>query len=320
MALDLYNNPFNNFVQKTYQPQTPQNRLQNAYDQAMQKKTPEWARTVSDMMPSLAEIGAYFGTKGAFNQGRIADSLEREKQRRTAYNQMMRENEDKQVNDYVQMAKEQLGMDMAQDDRERARLNQQIERDEARDRRIEEQRRYEEAKEERERQQAIQNKWKEIDDINKREALEQAKIQQDIQNKRIAENDLLDRAYKQAQIDALNRENNPEYIKQQQEQAIKQEQDKQRQEQLKTYVTTAKELFNKGLLSNEDLVAIEKNPELAEILVPAKKRVPVLNIPTFFDSSRRLKIDKNAKQDFQILKDANGNMAKVYKDGRIEEL
>ena len=101
---------------------------------------------------------------------------------------------------------------------------------------------------------------------------------------------------------------------------IKQEQDKQRQEQLKTYVTTAKELFNKGLLSNEDLVAIEKNPELAEILVPAKKRVPVLNIPTFFDSSRRLKIDKNAKQDFQILKDANGNMAKVYKDGRIEEL
>ena len=320
MALNLYNNPFNNFVQRTYQPQTPQNRLQNAYEKAMSNRTPEWARTVSDMMPSLAEIGAYFGTKGAFNQGTIANSLEREKQRRTAYNQMMRENEDKQVNDYVQLAKEQLGMDMAQDDRERARLNQQIERDEARDRRIEEQRRYEEAKEERERQQAIQNKWKEIDDINKREALEQAKIQQDIQNKRIAENDLLDRAYKQAQIDALNRENNPEYIKQQQEQAIKQEQDKQRQEQLKTYVTTAKELFNKGLLSNEDLVAIEKNPELAEILVPAKKRVPVLNIPTFFDSSRRLKIDKNAKQDFQILKDANGNMAKVYKDGRIEEL
>ena len=286
----------------------------------MSNRTPEWARTVSDMMPSLAEIGAYFGTKGAFNQGTIANSLEREKQRRTAYNQMMRENEDKQVNDYVQLAKEQLGMDMAQDDRERARLNQQIERDEARDRRIEEQRRYEEAKEERERQQAIQNKWKEIDDINKREALEQAKIQQDIQNKRIAENDLLDRAYKQAQIDALNRENNPEYIKQQQEQAIKQEQDKQRQEQLKTYVTTAKELFNKGLLSNEDLVAIEKNPEIAEILVTAKKRVTVLNIPTFFDSSRRLKIDKNAKQDFQILKDANGNMAKVYKDGRIEEL
>ena len=320
MALNLYNNPFNNFVQRTYQPQTPQNRLQNAYEKAMSNRTPEWARTVSDMMPSLAEIGAYFGTKGAFNQGRIADSLEREKQRRTAYNQMMRENEDKQVNDYVQMAKEQLGMDMALDDRERAKENAQIQRDMELNRIKEEQRRYEEAKEERQRQQDINNKWKEIDDINKREALEQAKIQQDIENKRNAENDLLNRAYKQAQIDTLNRENNPEYIKQQQEQAIKQEQDKQRQEQLKTYVATAKELFNKGLLSNEDLVAIEKNPELAESLVPAKKRVPLLNIPTFFDSSRRLKIDKNAKQDFQILKDANGNMAKVYKDGRIEEL
>ena len=110
---------------------------------------------------------------------------------------------------------------MALDDRERARLNQQIERDEARDRRIEEQRRYEEAKEERQRQQDINNKWKEIDDINKREALEQAKIQQEYQNNRIAENDLLDRAYKQAQIDKLNRENNPEYILQQQEQEKK---------------------------------------------------------------------------------------------------
>lgn len=133
MALNLYNNPFNNFVQRTYQPQTPQNRLQNAYEKAMSNRTPEWARTVSDMMPSLAEIGAYFGTKGAFNQGRIADSLEREKQRRTAYNQMMRENEDKQVNDYVQMAKEQLGMDMAQDDREFQRNQAQLNRDTQRD-------------------------------------------------------------------------------------------------------------------------------------------------------------------------------------------
>lgn len=128
--LDLYNNPFNNYVQRTYTPQTPQNRLQTAYNQAMQKKTPEWARTVSDIMPSLAEIGAYFGTKGAFNRGTIANSLEREKDRRTAYNQMMRENEDKMANDYVQMAKEQLGMDLAQDDREFRRNEAQLNRDE----------------------------------------------------------------------------------------------------------------------------------------------------------------------------------------------
>lgn len=130
MAIDLYNNPFNNYVQRNYVQQTPQNRLQTAYNQAMQKKTPEWARTVSDIMPSLAEIGAYFGTKGAFNRGTIANSLEREKDRRTAYNQMMRENEDKMANDYVQMAKEQLGMDLAQDDREFQRNQAQLNRDE----------------------------------------------------------------------------------------------------------------------------------------------------------------------------------------------
>ena len=128
--LDLYNNPFNNYVQRNYVQQTPQNRLQTAYNQAMQKKTPEWARTVSDIMPSLAEIGAYFGTKGAFNRGTIANSLEREKDRRTAYNQMMRENEERQANDYVQMAKEQLGIDLAQDDREYNRNMAQLGRDE----------------------------------------------------------------------------------------------------------------------------------------------------------------------------------------------
>lgn len=136
------NSPFDNFVRSNYVPQTPQNRLQMAYQQAMAKRTPEWARTVSDMMPSIAEIVAYGTTKGAFNQGTIANSLEREKQRRTAYNQMMRENEDKQVNDYVQLAKEQLGMDMAQDDRERAKEEAQIQRDIERENRIEAQNRW----------------------------------------------------------------------------------------------------------------------------------------------------------------------------------
>lgn len=135
--LNLYDSPLNNFVQRTYQPQTMQNRLQNAYDQAMNKKTPSWAYTISDMMPSLAEIVAYSTTKNAFNRGTIADSLEREKQRRTAYNQMMRENEDRQANDYVQMAKDQLGIDMALDDRERAKENAQIQRDIDRENRIE---------------------------------------------------------------------------------------------------------------------------------------------------------------------------------------
>lgn len=95
----------------------PQNRLQIAYNQAMQNKSPNWTYTVADMMPSIAEIVAAGTTKNSFNQGRIADSLEREKQRRIAYDQMMRENENKLANDYVQMAKEQLAMDIADEDK-----------------------------------------------------------------------------------------------------------------------------------------------------------------------------------------------------------
>lgn len=117
MAVDLYNNPFDNLAQRNYVPQTSQNRLQIAYNQAMQNKSPNWTYTVADMMPSIAEIVAAGTTKNSFNQGRIADSLEREKERRIAYDQMMRENENKLANDYVQMAKEQLAMDIADEDR-----------------------------------------------------------------------------------------------------------------------------------------------------------------------------------------------------------
>lgn len=117
MALDLYNSPFNNFVQRTYQPQTLQNRLQMAYSQAMKNKPAQWGYMISDMMPSIAEMVAYGTTKGSFNQGRIADALEREKGRRIAYNQMLRENDERQANDYVQMAKEQLGMAQADEDK-----------------------------------------------------------------------------------------------------------------------------------------------------------------------------------------------------------
>ncbi len=157
------NSPFDNFVRSNYVPQTPQNRLQMAYQQAMAKRTPEWARTISDMMPSIAEMVAYGTTKGAFNQGTIANSLEREKQRRTAYNQMMRENEDKQVNDYVQMAKEQLGIDMAQDDREYGRNLNEL-------RRAEELERQKRAYQQYEEQQRIAEEQRKFDnDIKQRE-------------------------------------------------------------------------------------------------------------------------------------------------------
>lgn len=258
------NNPFDNFIQRTYQPQTPQNRLQMAYEQAMAKRTPEWARTVSDMMPSIAEMVAYGTTKGAFNQGRIVDALEREKQRRTAYNQMMRENEDKQVNDYVQMAKEQLGMDMALDEKEYKKAIDQLNRDERLEAQKKADERYVAEQEEKKRQQEIINKWREIDDINKREALEQAKIQQDIQNKRIAENDLLDRAYKQAQIDKINYETSPEY----RNQILKQEEDKAKAEEDKAIKQEIKSLNDKGSIDSATYIAINNDTSLRKYLKP----------------------------------------------------
>ncbi len=275
---NLYNSPFDNFTQRTYVPQTPQNRLQVAYQQAMAKRTPEWARTISDMMPSIAEMVAYGTTKGAFNQGRIADSLEREKQRRIAYNQMMRENEDKQVNDYVQLAKEQLGIDMAEDDKEYGRNLDQIKRDEE----LEKQKR---AYEQYEEQQRI--------------AEEQRKFDNDIKEREM-----------KLKESALSSEN----LQKQAEAKAKEEQDKERQKQLEGYVKTAEDMFKNGLIDNETLWAIKKNPELAEKLTPKKTWLG------FSSSPKKMELDLKEDSDYQIFKDENGNLAKVYKNGRIEEL
>ena len=190
------NSPFDNFVRSNYVSQTPQNRLQMAYQQAMAKRTPEWARTVSDMMPSIAEIVAYGTTKGAFNQGTIANSLEREKQRRTAYNQMMRENEDKQVNDYVQMAKEQLGIDMAQDDREYGRNLNELKRAEELERQKRAYQQYEEQQRIAEEQRKFDNDIKEreialkesIANAKPTEMTEEEKLQNEIKKLEAIEN------------------------------------------------------------------------------------------------------------------------------------
>ena len=303
--LDLYNNPFNNYVQRNYVQQTPQNRLQTAYNQAMQKKTPEWARTVSDIMPSLAEIGAYFGTKGAFNRGTIANSLEREKDRRTAYNQMMRENEDKMANDYVQMAKEQLGMDLAQDDREFQRNQAQLNRDE----RLEAQKRaYEQWLDEQE----MRRKNQEIDNETKIIAnnLAQDKFNFDKERQSAIElQQQKENAFKDRQLKLQEEQANQQALTKAIEESAK-----AKQKQLDGYVSTAENMFNKGLISNETLWAIKQNPELAETLVPKSTWLG------FAKSSKKMELGDKTNNDYEIMQDANGNRAKVYKNGRIEEL
>lgn len=101
--------------QQTQQSYVPQQRanLQTAYNQALGQRTPNWAIHLSNAMPSIAEIIAAGTTKGAFNQGRIADSLERQKNRQIAYTQALQNMEDNRVKDYVQMAKDQLNLDIA---------------------------------------------------------------------------------------------------------------------------------------------------------------------------------------------------------------
>ena len=300
-------------VVRTPQQVAYDNMLNREYEINQQNKTNNF---VSGLMSGIGGLGKVIANSVVSNPYQKAGAMEgigeqetRLDSLRQAYDQARQQ----QNKDFVAQAREQLGLAREDEDKN---WNRDFAQEKMDWDKFVNNRNFENIV----RQQDINNKWREIEDTNKREAIEQAKIQAEQDAKRQDANDILDRAYKQAQIDKLNRENSPEYIKQQQEQALKQEQDKQRQKQLETYVGTAKDLFNKGLLSNEDMIAIEKNPELAESLIPAKARIPLAKIPLFWDSSRRLKIDKKAKQDFQILKDANGNMAKVYKDGRIEEL
>lgn len=96
---------------------TPKKSLVDIHNEAMAKNTPAWAMALSNAMPSIGEIVANATIKNGFQQRPVAESLERQKQRQQAYNQWLQENEQNQAKDFVQIAKEQLGMDIADDDR-----------------------------------------------------------------------------------------------------------------------------------------------------------------------------------------------------------
>ena len=110
-----------------YQQENPQKTtLQEIYNQAMSKTTPSWVTALSNAIPSIAQIGALGATKGAFNQGYVADSLERQKQRQQAYNQLLQQQEQNKVKDFVQMAEKQMGIDRADEDRNYTREQTRI--------------------------------------------------------------------------------------------------------------------------------------------------------------------------------------------------
>ena len=110
-----------------YQQENPRKTtLQEIYNQAMSKTTPSWVTALSNAIPSIAQIGALGATKGAFNQGYVADSLERQKQRQQAYNQLLQQQEQNKVKDFVQMAEKQMGIDRADEDRNYTREQARI--------------------------------------------------------------------------------------------------------------------------------------------------------------------------------------------------
>lgn len=256
---------------------------------------------VGGLMSGIGGLGKIIASavvKNPFQQAGAMEGLTQQEGRIDQLRQAYENARQTKNRDYIQQAKEQLGMAQADEDKA---YNRELTANQIA---------YKKAQDE------IANKLNQDKlDFMKEQADEERK-QREITNQRNAENDALSRAYTQAQIDKMKLESNPDYIKQQQEQAQREAEDKQRQAQFKTYVDTAKDLFSKGYLSNEDLIAIEKNPELAEALIPKKRSWLGISIP-YTKNPKKMKIDRDS---FTIMKDTNGNMAKVYKDGRIEEL
>ena len=267
--------------------------IQNAYDNLLNAQSnaqntakEEWGSAIGNSVNGLAKIIASSVIGNPIEKAASTRNLDNFDARQDALVRQWAMEQAKKRNDFVNQAREQLGM--AKADEEQAYNRQQ----DAYKKMIDERNFNNIVK-----QQEIANKWKELDDINRREAAEQAKIQQDIQNKRIAENDLLDRAYKQAQIDKLNRENSPEYILQQQEQAQKEAEDKAKAEELKKNQERTFTLLNNNSVSPETAMVINNNPELYKYLkddTSWKTGIPIIG------NKRKLDIDYEA-----ILKDQN---------------
>ena len=294
LLAELYNNQQNITQNPAGTIRTPRqiayDNWLNAQQQAQNTTKDEWGQAIGNSVNGLAKIISSAVIKNPYEKAGATRNLDNFDDRQ---DQLVRDwalQRMKNRNDFVQQAKEQLGLATADEERD---YNRDIEaqrfayQKELDDRKLTDM----------ERQQDIANKWREIDDINKREALEQAKAQAEENAKRLAENDLLDRAYKQAQIDKLNRENNPQYIQQQQEQAQKEAEDKINQEQMKKNQERVFTLLNNGSVSPEDAMVINNNPELYKYL---KDDTGIKNKIPFLGSKKKLELDYEA-----ILKDQN---------------
>ena len=228
----------------------PKQNLMDIYKQASAKNTPSWAMALSNAMPSIGEIIALGATKGAFNQGRVAEGLDKQKQRQMAYNQWLKENEQQQAKDFVQMAKEQLGMDREDEERELKKqidernFNYQVEQDN---------KNFDLKKAI---QDLAQKQWEK--EFGLKSGLTNAQIKKlGIEtdnllnpNKNLTTKDLIDLE----NLKKLQRENDPEYI-------AKQEQKKKVEEENKQIIEEANVLYKNKAITAEQFAQIVSDPQ-----------------------------------------------------------
>lgn len=291
--------------------------IQNAYDnllnaQANAQNTAkeEWGSAIGNSVNGLAKIIASSVIGNPIEKAASTRNLDNFDARQDALVRQWAMEQAKKRNDFVNQAREQLGMAKADEEQSYNRQMNDIERNDKLNA-----------------QERAYNQW--LDQFGYQQEKDKRDYDEDVRRfnknlERLEDRDWIadrnaDRTYN---LDKRKVELAEQQA--QQETIANTEQAKARQKQLETYVATAKDLFNKGLLSNEDMIAIEKNPELAEKLIPANKRIPVVSIPVPIKSSKRMKIDRstdnNEDNSYEILQDKDGNLAKVYKDGRIEEI
>lgn len=114
---DMYNN---NVLANTPNVQSvPQrNRLQDIYNEVLsQKKGNEWANMLEDSLAPLGQIIANATIKNGFQQGAVANALEQERQRSDARRMGKQGQANRESENYVDLAREQLGLDVADDER-----------------------------------------------------------------------------------------------------------------------------------------------------------------------------------------------------------
>lgn len=114
---DIYNN--NNFLANLQSQSVPtKNRLQDIYNEVLaQKKGNDWSNMLTNSIAPLSQIIANATIKNGFQQGAVANALEGERQRSDARRMAQDEKEQREAENYVNLAKEQLGIDTADEER-----------------------------------------------------------------------------------------------------------------------------------------------------------------------------------------------------------